>query len=474
MSTERKEYDLNEEDTTRENEQSKSLEESSGSSSSSSSSDSSSSEGDDDPAYVPLAQSFSSSESSQEEEEGQDGEGNNETKKKKQAGRGLFLRGFETERSLARKRRRFGSMKKLPKEPAHVRRQKREYYDSDNSYEGLEAPGYDKFKANTLDCYEIAAHPSCDKPIFKKFPEGEVSELIGYATDSKAQASISAAARRANLPPILMNDQTESFFPDAARQSLVSRAVSMADTSNALNPLLGLTSTPLPTSHLRFISKLASQSPNFKSKLENRFGDSALVATGMLVEEMITASLMPLAGYHVMRCRELEARREKVEANSNSDKVDQAMDRRPIVHPITGKVMQADELLIDPLEKPSEEWTLPPDEAMMKLLEQDAIPSEGLRLVPPASQTLGDPNRKISDKYQNSMQLWTKDNKVDRKQVVENMDIYRIFLPMKNYKDTIVHPALPATNRTGRPRHQNESLHIDSDIDLESSEESED
>ena len=177
---------------------------------------------------------------------------------------------------------------------------------------------------------------------------------------------------------------------------------------------------------------MAAQAPEFKVKLENRFSDSALVATGMLVEEMITASLMPLAGYHVMRCRELETRHEKAAAEG-SDKAS-TIDRRPLVHPVTGKVMQSDKILVNPLAMSSEEWTLPPDEAVMRLLEQDAIPPEGLYLTPPATQTLQDRNRKTPDKDWGAVQMFSTDNKMAPENVIENMDIYRLFLQMANYK----------------------------------------
>ncbi|CAJ1969322.1 unnamed protein product [Cylindrotheca closterium] len=392
----------------------------------------SSTDGADDPANVPLAQSFpSSGESSEEEELARPNPARPTEKVISRQGLGLFLRGFETIESKARKKRRFGSVEE-PAEPAHVRRQKREYYDSDNSYEALDASEYSKVNVETVDYYDVAAGPSCDESIFINFDRDEVSELIGYATDAKREASISAAAKYASLPA-LMHDKSRAAAPSLAGQSLVSSLTSVTTQSHGVdNPLLGLPSTPLPTSHLRYISKMAAQAPEFSVKLENRFSDSALVATGMLVEEMITASLMPLAGYHVMRCRELEVRREP-RATEDSGKAAK-IDQKPLVHPVTGRVMQSDKILVNPLEKSSEEWTLPPDEAMMKLLEQDAIPPEGLYLTPPATQTLHDENRKALDKDWEAVQLFSTDNKITPENAIENMDIYRLFLQMANYK----------------------------------------
>ena len=127
MSTEPKDFSLAEEDTTVENKQSKpSWEASDPSSSSSSSAESSSSEENDGPTDVPLAQSFPSSESSEEEQEtAKDNKKGN--KKKAVAGLGLFLRGFETAKSKARKRRRFGSLQQQPDEPLPARKVNLQY-----------------------------------------------------------------------------------------------------------------------------------------------------------------------------------------------------------------------------------------------------------------------------------------------------------------------------------------------------------
>lgn len=399
-----------------------------------SNSSSSSSDGTDDPAQIPpLAQSFPSSSSSEDEGRARD---NTERPRKKSSfgkGLGLFLRGYDTHQSKARKRRRFGSLEP-PKEPVHVRRQKREYYDSDNSYEALEASEYNKIKVETVDYCEIAAGPSCDELIFSKLTQDEVSELIGYATDARAQASVSAAVRCASLPTPMQGQSQATSSNMTEGQALPLYSTSATVQSYGGNPLLGLPSTPLPTSYLRYISKMAAQAPEFIDKLENRFNDSALVATGMLIEEMITASLMPLAGYHVMRCRELEARAEQaaVAEDSHGD-ASSKIDRRSLIHPVTGKVMLSDKMLVNPQEKSSAEWTLPPDEALMKLLEQDAIPPEGLYLTPPATQTLHDRKRKVPDKDWEAVQLFSKDNKMATKEAIENMDIYRLFLQMANY-----------------------------------------
>jgi hypothetical protein len=147
------------------------------------------------------------------------------------------------------------------------------------------------------------------------------------------------------------------------------------------NPLLvGLASnTPLPLSYLNYVIDRARMVPEFdEDKVQQTFNESALVAVGMVLEEMITASLLPLAGLHVVRCRQLE--------RSLENTTDDTMDGPPqgqglFSHPITGQAILVRGTNVKTEENPFEEWTLPPEEAMLKLLEQGLVPKEGVPLL---------------------------------------------------------------------------------------------
>jgi hypothetical protein len=95
------------------------------------------------------------------------------------------------------------------------------------------------------------------------------------------------------------------------------------------NPLVGLPSMPMRPSLLGFIQdeiiKILVETN--EQELWECFDTSALVAMGVIFEEMLTATFLPLASWHVNRCRSLEG--------------DDAF----------------------------QEWTLPPAEAIMKLSE---------------------------------------------------------------------------------------------------------
>jgi SHAQKYF class myb-like DNA-binding protein len=102
-----------------------------------------------------------------------------------------------------------------------------------------------------------------------------------------------------------------------------------------VNPLLGLPNAPLQPSLLTYLENTVSEilSAQKKSDQWESFDQSALVAIGIALEEMVTTNLLPLAQLHVNRCRQLEA--------------------------IPGNE-----------EKLFSEWTLPPEEAVEKLVEK--------------------------------------------------------------------------------------------------------
>ena len=122
---------------------------------------------------------------------------------------------------------------------------------------------------------------------------------------------------------------------------------------------------------------------------------SGLVAMSMALEEMITASLLPLAGYHVMRCRRIEEQNQAKDDEEEDENYVQYEKGDPTVpystplqntrihcHPITQQPIEINGELNNSnnnnnntteKENPWDEWTLPPEESILKLLEQGLI-----------------------------------------------------------------------------------------------------
>jgi len=86
--------------------------------------------------------------------------------------------------------------------------------------------------------------------------------------------------------------------------------VSSPQPAEHLNPLQGLPSSPMRPGELRMIHNVMAEFIETKKMehlelLYREFDQTALVALGMYLEEMMTASLLPLAEAHVRRCRSL-------------------------------------------------------------------------------------------------------------------------------------------------------------------------
>ena len=131
------------------------------------------------------------------------------------------------------------------------------------------------------------------------------------------------------------------------------------------NPLIGIQpDAPLPPSHLdtlihnkaRSITPKAMRPPfpgipneeigPYKSTL-GQLDTSALVAMGVILEEAITANLLPLAEYHVQRCRALEQKEEEYEQKKEA----------------------LGEYIPSNYERGSfHQWTLPPEEAIFNIM----------------------------------------------------------------------------------------------------------
>ena len=129
----------------------------------------------------------------------------------------------------------------------------------------------------------------------------EVDALVGWAThqDRPFHHQHSPAAKR--------NDQQQ------AENNENTTTTSVSSNQGDWNPLYGLPNVPPRPSLIKFMiqnpaTEFAKQQkePHHR-RLFQRFHHSAAVAIGMLAEETVTASLMPLAMQHVQRCRQMEA-----------------------------------------------------------------------------------------------------------------------------------------------------------------------
>jgi hypothetical protein len=72
-----------------------------------------------------------------------------------------------------------------------------------------------------------------------------------------------------------------------------------------VNPLMGLPGAPIQPSLLMYLENTVSEilSAQKRSDQWESFNQSALIAIGIALEEMITTNLLPLAQLHVDRCR---------------------------------------------------------------------------------------------------------------------------------------------------------------------------
>jgi hypothetical protein len=198
----------------------------------------------------------------------------------------------------------------------------------------------------------LADGPSGDVPLTRYIPCIERDNLLGWATHITQPTTMT---RRAAAQRSMENNNNDD---DESDQLL-------------FDPLAGLPNVPLPPSMLFLLHEAAAehllaknkndlkqQQPQQKhkiSKINNKpsnnnhnifecFDLSALVALGMVLEESITASLLPLARVHVARCRRLEEQEQEV-----SSKRTTAACARESRHSLF------------------KEWTLLPAEAVAKL-----------------------------------------------------------------------------------------------------------
>jgi len=186
------------------------------------------------------------------------------------------------------------------------------------------------------------------------------------------------------------------------------------------NPLSLLPNSPLPLSYLNHLMLQSTRVPEFQEKLlMEKFDTSAIVAIGMILEDILTASLLPLAGCHVLRCRQLESR----------PTIDEALLSPPppvvqLHHPISKQSITFDSRNLPQEESPFTAWTLPPEEAIMNVAHQGMLPDTGLPL-------LQDPVRSSCSRSSSA----SSSSKTKFQIVKSNDVIQRIFLESTARKD---------------------------------------
>lgn len=257
-------------------------------------------------------------------------------------------------------------------------------------------PDKEAYKGPQVNWSALAGRKWAKEPLLKYLPHPEISNLIGWAHYGTNNGTT-------------VNDWEQG-------DPLKTKAKAKPQPPN---PLLEIEPDgPLPTSHLAFLQDKAKvmvqgkpENPNIsKAKVMEEslecilesFDTSASVALGMVLEEMITANLLPLAEAHVQRCRQLEQQEEQLKPVSP----------RP--------------------ENPSfQEWTLPPEEAIFNII-TSSLTSDSSGNLPSACP----PTRSIlanmpqgEDTGQEAAAKFCKRHDLKSRFVQKNMDIYKWFLP---------------------------------------------
>jgi hypothetical protein len=234
--------------------------------------------------------------------------------------------------------------------------------------------------------------------LYRYLPVVEVDKLVGWATHMNSYQSVSTTNG---------GDHGDTTFP--------ANGTALPKSNN--NPLLGLPNLPLRPSLLKHLvhdpaTQLALTKLNQSGASKNRkrpkssdhfdrFHHSAAVAVGMLAEEMITASLLPLARRHVARCRQQEN--------------------------------MAD-------------WTLPPEEAIYKLYQDsessdnDPLPSSALltariptRSTVPGAVGTSALNQPVPGVHAKSaLDAWCLSRDVDAEMLRTDEGLFRLLVPMPN------------------------------------------
>jgi hypothetical protein len=296
---------------------------------------------------------------------------------------------------------------------------------SDSSSSSDDMPIEDDL-TDVVDWHNLARGYGTDYLLLDALPVWEVSSLVGWATH-------------------LTQDNDNSPIAGEGAEASNGSASSLP-----FNPLRGLVNTPLPFSNLEYIANVARKEVlNFDEflKLLGRFDQSALVAVGVVLEEMLTTSLLPLAKAHVQACREEECKLssettetselEKMGKSEEAARPDEAFS----FEQQNGRQLQ--EELVTPLphamdlqraakiaaEDLFHRRTLPPEEAIFRLIQDRKVDSTmGLPSLYTPTRTLCED--RTAKPGHITAKIWCRQHNLKTDYVQNNMDIFSAFLPV--------------------------------------------
>ncbi len=305
------------------------------------------------------------------------------------------------------------------------KRQERVYSDSENSYQE-EIPG--RWNRNGQKFFDLEGNADRRwgrQPLWESLSAEQIESYVAWA-------------HHGTVPD---NSFWGTVPPDMGSLLLEGLEVQQ-DEDMTNNPLLNLVNTPLPLSYLNYFMLRAGKVPEFCDGLCESFDDSALVAIGMIVEEMITASLLPFAGCHVLRCQQLQVKPSQDEALLAS-----VAPIAPVklFHPISNQPLVFDIRNLPENESAFNAWTLPPEEAILRMASQGMVPDTGIPLV-------RDPIRSSGTRNDDFFRVCGNDEVVGRIfgemgiDTKSNQELQDLFIFKKIHK------------RKGRPRQSNEDV----------------
>ena len=399
-----------------------------------------------------------------------------------------------------------------------TKKQKRCDYDSDDrSYDGLgldyrrrnlsTTARKDAFLPGTTNMIDFDYQGTKtwgDRLLFETLKDPEIDALVGLATsyDLGCSGNKNKNGRRKRDVRTNADAQNTPLSSPSFTKTTASTDKDNIFFHNPLqhNPLLSVAyDSPLPPSHIDYIKSRVvhrSHQPSGEAQdryrreeknrnknmegdnIESPFKDSVAVAMSMYLEESLTASLLPLAGLHVLRCRALEAMTSAEtevcpmpEASFDNNIDDSKQRRRREIHnnndpafalqttvpyPITGQQVKMDMncQIRWKEENAFQEWTLPPEEAILKLMEQGILPNDfPYQFVPDACRSwipahLHEANHRNRNELPNGspsndsigscthddnnhVAMWAKNYKVNPRVLSANREIFDIFLTKK-------------------------------------------
>ena len=279
-----------------------------------------------------------------------------------------------------------------------------------------------------VDFHNLAGRQWGKDSAFRYLPIPEIDSLVGWATHL-SHNGVKDARNNLVAQPQQQGNNTPQKGVDP-------------------NPLLGIQPDgPLPHSHMDTLihdkarNIIRGRAPGIPKEEADQYecvvescDTSALVAMGMVLEEAITANLLPLAEYHVQRCRALEQQEEEYELQQEAAGI----------------------LLPLQYERESfHQWTLPPEEAILNIMESSVSASQtanntgknviqdgGRGLLPTACHptlsihagTQSNPHQDSKTEaalQQHAAGQWCDQQQLQRKVVRKNMDLFHWFVPTK-------------------------------------------